>query len=483
MREHSFARILLILLIGLLSVSGISAQDCHCVAHFEYIQTSMRLNYAGFDDKVNSRTERLYKKFTDSLMDLARKTTAELNCFDLVNAYLDYFHDKHTGIYYNNQFGNATEEQIRSHFRKVKISPMDSLKISSYLISKKSRLDPIEGIYQSEDFSYTIGIIRKPDRQNEFEGIVIRSTNKLWKPGDVKMEINKSKSAGYHAVFYNGNHNPVIPGIRLAQNVLQLTRTGFDLYKIGLEKENAPVATPSAGEYVIPARFNQFYFEKLSPSTVLIRVPDFFRQNKTKLDSMIGANLPIILSTPNMIIDVRHNGGGQDFVYDSLLALAYTNEIQQYNILVRASAENIRLYDSLGAKTTAAEMKKAIGGWLTRKVDPVRKDTVYPFPKQIALLTDRKVGSSGEQFILSMKQSGKVTVIGQNTSGTLDYGEPIPVPVPGTNWILQRPTSKHGRLPEYSVDLQGITPDVYPPAYEDDWIDFAKRMLEKRLTK
>jgi hypothetical protein len=51
----------------------------------------------------------------------------------------------------------------------------------------------------------------------------------------------------------------------------------------------------------------------------------------------------------------------------------------------------------------------------------------------------------------------------------------------GVNWRMRIPTSKHGRLPQYSVDASGIAPDVTVPVYEKDWVDFARRFMEKRI--
>lgn len=42
-------------------------------------------------------------------------------------------------------------------------------------------------------------------------------------------------------------------------------------------------------------------------------------------------------------------------------------------------------------------------------------------PKNIYILTDQYCGSSGDSFVKLAKQSPKVTVVGRNTMGVLDY--------------------------------------------------------------
>lgn len=91
-------------------------------------------------------------------------------------------------------------------------------------------------------------------------------------------------------------------------------------------------------------------------------------------------------------------------------------------------------------------------------------------------------GSSGEQFILDARQSRKVTLMGQhNSAGVLDFSNVVSMPMPSGRLELSWPISRSLRLPEESVDLNGIAPHILIPPTEPDPVNYARVWLERQV--
>ena len=99
-------------------------------------------------------------------------------------------------------------------------------------------------------------------------------------------------------------------------------------------------------------------------------------------------------------------------------------------------------------------------------------------PRSIVALIDNSCASSTEQLLLVMKQSKKVTLMGANTAGVLDYSEVIQKDFPFLQLSLRYPSKRSNRLPARPVDNIGIAPDV-PLTSNQDWISSAQLLLEK----
>jgi hypothetical protein len=224
-------------------------------------------------------------------------------------------------------------------------------------------------------------------------------------------------------------------------------------------------------------------------STAVLHLPDFQWQYKPAIDSIIAASRGKLLSTPYLIVDVRGNGGGCTCSYASLTPLLYTNPIQLDGDDVWTSAANVALYRSwltaddvpevlkAHIRSVLPEMEARPNQFVVWARDTVaRLDTVYPLPRGVAVLVDRKCASSCEDFVLEARQSQKVTVLGaENTAGMDDYGNVHGMWLPGWRRV-QVPTTRSHRLPDHPIDLLGIVPQVRIPASEDA-VDFARGYL------
>ncbi|QNK61128.1 hypothetical protein H7F33_11115 [Pedobacter sp. PAMC26386] len=134
------------------------------------------------------------------------------------------------------------------------------------------------------------------------------------------------------------------------------------------------------------------------------------------------ANDALITSTPNLIIDIRNNGGGADASYKKII----------------------------------------------------------PYPSNVAIMINENNASIAEQFLLEAKQSKKVKLFGANTFGALDISNMAFVMSPCKEFELGYSLSESFRIPDFMIDNVGLQPDYYIdksiPQYK--WINFVQQILE-----
>jgi C-terminal processing protease CtpA/Prc len=254
-----------------------------------------------------------------------------------------------------------------------------------------------------------------------------------------------------------------------------------DISEVQKEKR-APLAPPS--------------FSKLSEQTLLLKLPSFDYDFKQSIDSILEANHQLITSTPNLVIDLRGNGGGQDFTFAQVIPYLYSGPVVIHSVEIWASEGNIAEEEKSLEKDLPEEVKKDVERKLARmKAHPntfvnlleqdtfmYRLDSVYRFPQKIGILIDNKCASSAEEFLLRAKQSRKVTLFGSATLGCLDYSNVRPVWLPSQKRVFALPTSRSVRLPEDPIDKTGIKPDV-PLRKNKNPLGFVQQQLEKTTSK
>jgi hypothetical protein len=226
-------------------------------------------------------------------------------------------------------------------------------------------------------------------------------------------------------------------------------------------------------------------FRILSEHTALIVVPSFADESGAELARLVKDHEGEITRRPNLVIDVRGNGGGSDWTYAPLVALAESNIRRDVGLSLLAtaanSAANRHACDVLAPesqecrKTTRMESEAmdlaAPGTFIPQPGEPgiqvVEPRHVISRPDRIAVLLDRHCGSSCEEFLLAMRQSFKVKLFGQSSAGALDYSNLRPWTLPSGKRRLLYATSRSLRLPEFSVDAAGIPPDQVLPTPTD----------------
>ena len=238
---------------------------------------------------------------------------------------------------------------------------------------------------------------------------------------------------------------------------------------------------------------SQTSVRQLSPNTILIRLPSFDWSEKKIIDSLFKANYDSFKKTPNWIIDVRGNGGGTDYAFNSVLPYIYANPVNIKPDEYRSSENNIAILEgNLKDPDLSGPAKELLSSVISlMKLHPnqfvnpsgkesfeIKLDSVYQFPKKVGILIDRNSASSTESFLLMAMQSKKVTVYGENSAGVLDYSGYQYFDIPCADLNLVIPIARSKRLPQYPIDNIGITPNVKIKVKEKDKVRFIQKRLE-----
>lgn len=245
----------------------------------------------------------------------------------------------------------------------------------------------------------------------------------------------------------------------------------------------------------------------LSDSTFYIRIPSFADDNA---EILTKKHWNEIASRPNLIIDIRNNGGGQDNYFQILTDLIYDRPYQSKGVEWYATEDNINMFENAlkngkikdgedGVKWTKAlleVMKKNKGKFVVHPLmgsdETISNDTVYTNPKRVGIIINEENASSAEQFLLVARNSRKTILFGDcNTAGVLDYSNAISEKLPSGKYELIFPMTRSRRLPDNPIDNIGIAPDViipFPTSEQlfdrlDPWVYFVKDYLEIANTK
>ena len=224
----------------------------------------------------------------------------------------------------------------------------------------------------------------------------------------------------------------------------------------------------------------------LSRETALLTVPSFADEYRQPLARLLAAHRAALASRRLWIIDVRDNRGGSDSTFEPLLPWLLRNETVNVGADWLVTPANIEAHRRVCAivapgskecETFVAQsverMRGASPGSLVpqeegdavRYVRPAQREPRSP--ARVAILVDRACASTCEEFLLAVRQSISVKLLGRRTSGSLDYSNLRPHDLPSGERQLWYATSRSQRLPDVPVDVAGIQPDIYLPAPAD----------------
>jgi len=480
----------------ILNITVLQAQTVDCKKDFDFLVDKIKADYPGFNDKVNPGNIDKLNTFEKELRNKIQIYPD--SCSFYLRQYASYFKDNHLRV------GKVRPEQKRPE--KSDISSFGEnieIKIDSFK-KKTANSKTVEGIWTS--WGGDIAII-KSDKPNTFLGVIINYRN--WMANQVMFEFIPVSDTTFklivHSTFKESIPRNGAASLYLNNNIIEIHDDISFIRKTGSPAYDKALLSTYIPQF--PSGRNTFFVATcLGDSTFYIRVPGF-SGFKDKIEKTISKYWTDIMSRPNMIIDIRNNGGGQDDEYQSLSKLVYTNPYETKGIEWYASAGNIKIFEDAlekgdirngeeGIRWTNAlvsEMKKNVGGFVVHPFHikkegiPASKDTVYKYPKRVGIIINEGNASSAEQFLLGAKNSKKVTLFGnQSTAGVLDYSNAIQVRFPSGNYQLNYPMTRSMRLPENPIDNIGIKPDLIIPfpatiqLYDrlDTWVYFVKNYLE-----
>jgi len=484
------AKIFLIILISLYIDNSLFSQSNDCLKDFDYLVKKIQTDYPGYNDKVTESNHL-------QLVLLEKEIREKINmypdsCEYYFNNYTDFFKDHHLRVnrIYNKQ---QTEIMNVSTYGKNLYVDIDSLQQAT----KNST--SIEGIWEG----FWQKFIVTKDGQ-KYVGIIVNSQD--WENGQIIYEFEPINDTVFnvinHSLIKNKNTYITKASLHLNGKILEMhddtrfvRKSDSEILDKTILYSYVPMFPNGRNTYPLALYLND--------STFFLRIPSF---NNNIGNEFVLKHWEEITSRPNLIIDIRNNGGGQDKYYEELAKIIYTKPYESKGVEWYATKGNIKSCEDAikngeiingdeGIKWVQAlleAMKKNIDGFVTHPYnlndnEIVKYDTIYFMPRKIGIIINEGNASSAEQFLLTAQQSDKVILFGNcNTAGVLDYSNTIPNTFPSNNYQLWCPMSRSKRLPDNPIDNIGIAPDVIIPfpATEqlynklDTWVYFVKNYLE-----
>eukprot|EP01132_Coremiostelium_polycephalum_P015424 gene15424-18631_t len=464
----------------LFAVNAAGAQEiCACSEALERLTVKIESEYPGFEQKTKDKI--LYNSFKQQLLEQAASTD-KTKCFEVLKKYTSFFRDGHIWI-------NPATAVDQKGAVSTKLVDIDLKKFKNQL---KASPDPLEGIWKNKfewtgGTGYEIGITKNKDGGQL--GFVMSSTSGFWKPGETKFRLfpdgkfefysfDKTLKTGTYELYGNS-----ILYFREARAVFIKESPQSNLTQ---EEVRQKVGT-----------FYGFGIKKLSNQTTLLSLPSFDYPFVDIIKDLVTHNRPLLEGQKNLIIDIRGNSGGTDNAYQILLPYIMSNSIRSMGVeylasptLVKGLETYLKTASDDKEKQEEVEMVKRWIGLFEKNMGKfvnVGDSTVSiqkvlsagKSPDHVLILTDKRVGSSAESFVLKAKQSKKVKIAGTVSSGGLDYASARMFDFGCPEYLLQLPTYRSLRLPDYPIDNIGIQPDLYLDKSVKDWVQFCVEYLEQ----
>ena len=466
---------ILTFLISGLALDSFSQTDCNCEQALSQLIERVESDYPGFKEKTSNKL--IYNSLKNDLR-VKSKSIQEKDCFDLLESYLNYFKDGHITLSKNGEEEVAqTEEMGSKSYSKIEIN------LENFYEHVSNSTDELEGVWKLG--SYKVGIINMND---EYQAFIIESDNKSWKANEIKFSLMKDGKANY----FMGDHSLREDNYELFDGAILSFKNTKSVFLKEMPK-------PNLTENEIQMKMDEiegFYFKKLTDKTVLLRMSSFEQANVERIENLIDDNIELLENYENLIIDIRDNSGGTGNAYEKLLPYICTNNIRSLGTEWLATPTVIETLqhwiDITPDEEQYAADKKMVTGWIKlfkanvgEFVNPDSTDVSITevkiaehSPDQVIILANKMVGSQGEAFVFSMKQSKKVKILGTPTYGALDYASAYYFKFGCDNYNLLLPAWRARRLPDYPIDNIGVQPDIYLDESVKDWIQFAVDYLE-----
>lgn len=467
----------------LLLAPTLSAQSpvCDCSKEFNWLQEKIRTNYPGYKDKITAATQADFERHTNEIRLKAAANPSPDSCLQLLRNWTAWFHDAHLGI----QSGAGTPEDpalVRARYVQTETIALDETAVKTRL-SQPDR-DPIEGIYVNDSKAYRVALLKYPSPQRDFAALVLKADSVYWMPGQVKFNLKRKTDDTYDCQYFMRDHSSQSKEVKFDAGMIQIPGIGWFAMEY-------PVKNASLNE---SNNSGNFEIKPLDEHTLYLRMATMDETYRWEFENLLKEKQPLLDGYQNWIIDVRGNGGGSDLTYHPLRKYLYTKPVKTHRILLYAThdnAEKFRLfshdrqstkwYERLYYRHLSRRMERNKGQLIGKKgLATIKLRGAKKLPLKVVVLQDKGCGSSCEQFVLFAQQSDKVTLMGTNTYGVLDYANVHGLPFNNGQWTLRYPTSRSTRVDEgKGIDNIGI-PATVPLQPGADWLKAAQDFLNKR---
>jgi Peptidase family S41 len=337
---------------------------------------------------------------------------------------------------------------------------------------QKNKFKDFTGLWELNEGDYRYIVVKNPSLKQRYDVIVWSALNGLWEKGYLKGAIYQISDSNFLYISYLNKQTATCFLLTWDGHGFFSTNTGRWHRRPNFSAE--------------PRQVNlQPELRILQNGNVYLKMPSFLTEYKQPLDSIIVSNADKIKKADHLIIDVRDNLGGSRRVYSEVLKYLYTKPIFIESAWFLSTPEIIKAAKrNMASYPQGSSLNNYYKERIARKeqnLGHLYYDTVFQKPSRISILVNRRCGSACELFLISAKQSEKVTIFGESSNGAIDRGDAYIFDCGCSNLSVSIPVSK--RIPEVykmAIDNIGIPPDV-PLQPHKDWIKQVNRHYEKSI--
>ncbi|MEO1654093.1 MAG: S41 family peptidase, partial [Bacteroidota bacterium] len=290
----------ILLVLTFLSIYSGYAQT-GCLEDFQFVVNKIENDYPGYLDKTKNSQKAQIQALKASL--IRRITRHPDSCAFLIDAYVSWFQDNHLSLLRNRNsrpLAGETPPEIRQ------VEEVDNI---------KSQPNSLEGIWRT--FTGEIGIRKIGEGKYEALSLSLNGRQK----GQVLYQISRNQAGKWEAVMGDRVRPIYLAG---ENRILEIHQDRYFVKASGDDFQDKILLYSYLPQN--PAGLNTFPLAlALSDQTFYLRVPSFANNTAEMLYTKHQA---AILSRPNLIIDVRNNGGGQDEYYQVFSDLMYTQPFE-----------------------------------------------------------------------------------------------------------------------------------------------------------
>ncbi|MES2416629.1 MAG: S41 family peptidase [Bacteroidota bacterium] len=378
---------LILLLLLFTTIAKVRGQEAQNIADLDFLYQAIQKVPSYKDQLKSDKTYvQLYQQLRKEL-----NTTDELIVFQKLAQLIFPLRDNHL----------ALARKPDSNFKFISLKPeVDLVRLEKKLIEVP--LDSIEGVFYEGQQKY---LIYKQAPQVYYVQSIADN--------EVKAILCKNQFSSYDVVQFKFGSYPYV----LNRNIKFLNGL-----LIGLNYAKEPGKT----YYDVVERKEKYSYKMLNETTGYLSLGTFSSSNQNiEVATRFFDQISPTITTKNLIVDVRNNGGG-------------------------------------GYKTS-----KQFLAFLDK------------FKGEVYVLQNAYTVSNAEQFILKLREKRKITTMGESTMGTITYGSNYGkrITLPSDRFTFY-PTDMSGLKKELVYESIGIKPDVYLNPFTEDWVAQALKQIK-----
>lgn len=473
MREITILTILIALALPGGARAEKPAETCTCATALDRAVADVETDYAGYLIKVDADRREAYDRFKAILKADAAGAGPD-RCKEVLDTYAAFFQDHHLFVLRGgDSAGGLGGKTARAWTEAEARAEIDR---------HRERLDPMEGLWYSREGRYAV--LHEPGSPaGTFVAVRLDAGGK---PSNDLAAVFRRDARGQYRISTRDGKGRWQTGNAALHRGGALLVAGIQAWG----RVYPPVEPAVKDARLDPVDPQAPFFERLDAGTLYLSLPSFLGEYRKPLNDIVAARGEEITKARGLVIDLRGNGGG-DAIYYGLADYLLTGPIEiSEGGAIMASERNLQFVQKL--RESAGEYGKIFDPAIQRMRENPGKLVPYtdswsegpaavtPGPTRVIVLTDRGVGSAAEAMVLQMRQSPRVTIVGENTRGNIDYPTVIVGTVGCGDYAYQLGVPLHARtrdLPAGGIDSSGIVPDVPVPDSLADPLAFALRLI------